>query len=112
VLNLDPGKLLIIAVVAVLVLGPERLPRFARQVGTAWRSFNVFRHRMEAEVRGTMPDLPSTAELARLARSPSALLDHLGGMTSEHPSAPGGPEPGPAMGWVFDEVEAGDASLN
>jgi sec-independent protein translocase protein TatB len=60
--NLDPGKLLVIAVVAIILLGPDRLPQVARQVGGAWRSFNEFRHRMESEVRNTMPDLPDTDE--------------------------------------------------
>ena len=52
-------------------------------MGGAWRSFNEFRHRMESEVRNTMPDLPSTSEIARLARSPSALLNHLSTMSSD-----------------------------
>jgi sec-independent protein translocase protein TatB len=82
-LNLDPGKLLVIAVVAIILLGPDRLPQVARQVGGAWRSFNEFRHRMESEVRNTMPDLPPTSEIARLARSPSALLNHLSTMSSD-----------------------------
>lgn len=80
--NLDPGKLLIIGVVAILLLGPDRLPQVARQVGDTWKSFNEFRHRMEAEVRSNIPDLPSSADLAHLARSPSALLNHLGNMAS------------------------------
>jgi TatA/E family protein of Tat protein translocase len=83
VLNLDPAKLLIIAVVAVILLGPDRLPQFARQVGSAWRSFNEYRHRMEAQVRGSMPDLPTSAEIALLARSPSALLNRLSAMSPE-----------------------------
>jgi Sec-independent protein translocase protein TatA len=89
-LNLDPAKLLIIAVVAVILLGPDRLPAFARQVGGAWRTFTAYRHRMEQEVRSSMPDLPSSAEIARLARSPSALLDRLSTMSpdQEHASAP------------------------
>jgi len=81
--NLDPGKLLVVAVVAIILLGPDRLPQVARQVGGAWRSFNEFRHRMESEVRNTMPDLPATSEIARLARSPSALLNHLSTMSSD-----------------------------
>jgi sec-independent protein translocase protein TatB len=76
-LNLDPAKLLIIAVVAVILLGPDRLPQVARQIGGVWRSFNDYRHRMESQVRSSMPDLPSSVEIARLARSPSALLNHL-----------------------------------
>ena len=90
--NLDPGKLLVIAVVAIILLGPDKLPQVARQVGGAWRSFNEFRHRMETEVRSTMPDLPPTSEIARLARSPSALLNHLSNMSSDEdgrgPAAP------------------------
>ena len=82
-LNLDPGKLLVIGVVAIILLGPDRLPQVARQIGGAWRTFNEFRHRMESEVRNTMPDLPPTSEIARLARSPSALLNHLSNMADE-----------------------------
>jgi len=81
-LNLDPGKLLIIAVVAIVLLGPDKLPQVARQLGAAWRSFNEFRHRMETEVRGSIPDLPSTHDIARMARSPAALLNHLSTMDS------------------------------
>ena len=40
-------------------------------------SFTAYRHRMESQVRESMPDLPSSAEIARLARSPAALLHHL-----------------------------------
>ncbi len=76
-LNLDPSKLLIIAVVAIILLGPDRLPAVARQVGGAWKSFTAYRHRMESQVRESMPDLPSTADISRLARSPTALLNHL-----------------------------------
>jgi sec-independent protein translocase protein TatB len=90
--NLDPAKLLIIAVVAVILLGPDRLPQVARQIGGAWRSFNDYRHRMESQVRSSMPDLPSTSEIARLARSPSALLNHLSNMDAGDPTEPTGAE--------------------
>jgi Sec-independent protein translocase protein TatA len=83
VLNLDPAKLLVIAVVAVILLGPDRLPHVARQVGSYWRTFNEYRHRMESQMRDSMPDLPSSVEIARLARSPSALLDHLSAMGTD-----------------------------
>src|ERR1700728_4140875 len=89
-LNLDPAKLLVIGVVAIILLGPDRLPQVARQLGGAWRSFNEFRHRMESEVRNTMPDLPPTSEIARLARSPSALLNHLSNMSSDEEEKPDG----------------------
>lgn len=81
--NLDPGKLLIIGVVAILVLGPDKLPQVARQLGGAWRSFNEFRARMESEVRGNLPDLPSTPDIARLAKSPTALLHRLSNLSPD-----------------------------
>jgi Sec-independent protein translocase protein TatA len=132
-LNLDPAKLLVIAVVAVILLGPDRLPQFGRQVGSAWRTFTEFRHRVESEVRNSMPDLPPTSEIARLARSPSALLNHLSTMSSdeehaetprtdagagvEPPAAPSAPPvigtskpvPGPSS---RDAVASGDPTLN
>ena len=92
--NLDPGKLLVIVVVAVILLGPDRLPQFARQVGSAWRSFTEFRHRVESEVRNSVPDLPPTSEIARLARSPSALLHHLSTMSSDEEGRAGQRERG------------------
>jgi Sec-independent protein translocase protein TatA len=82
VFNLDPGKLLVIAVVTILILGPDRLPQVARQIGGTWRSFNDFRQRMETEVRSNNPDLPPTSEIARLVRSPSDFLDNLANMDS------------------------------
>ena len=109
-LNLDPAKLLIIAVVAVILLGPDKLPQVARQVGAAWRSFAEFRHKMEAEVRSSIPDLPSSADIARLARSPSALLDHLssldGTSSADLPADESGELPSSGI------VAPGDPSLN
>src|SRR5271168_4707059 len=111
-LNLDPGKLLVIGVVAIILLGPDRLPQVARQVGGAWRSFNEFRHRMESEVRNTMPDLPPTSEIARLARSPSALLNHLSNMSTDE--APDGsfqpPTPVSENGTAGAPTAAADAA--
>jgi TatA/E family protein of Tat protein translocase len=108
VLNLDPAKLLVIAVVAVILLGPDKLPQVARQVGAAWHAFGEFRHKMESEVRSSIPDLPSSADIARLARSPSALLDHLSKMDGDKDSAvPTGPT-GPATGNGATSVTSAD----
>jgi sec-independent protein translocase protein TatB len=90
--NLDPGKLLIIGVVAMVLLGPDKLPQVARQVGNAWKTFAEFRQRMEAEVRGSIPDLPSSKDLHRLTRSPTALLNHLSKMGDPDAAATIDPE--------------------
>lgn len=85
--NLDPGKMLLIAVIAVILLGPDRLPHFARQVGGAWRSFNEMRQRLESSVRTSIPDLPSSGDVARLMRSPTQLLNHLSAMAPDEGDA-------------------------
>jgi TatA/E family protein of Tat protein translocase len=100
-LNLDPGKFLIIGVVAILVLGPDKLPEVARQVGGAWRSFNEFRARMESEVRSNLPDLPSTPDIARLAKSPTALLHRLSNVSVD--SVSGGERS--ELAEIWDQLE-------
>lgn len=49
-LNLDPEKLLIIMAVALIVLGPNELPRVARELGRWMRVVQELRSRVQAEV--------------------------------------------------------------
>ncbi len=67
---LDPEKILMILVVALIVLGPERLPKVARQLGGAWRQLVSYREKVEAEVRAAIPDL----DLPRIPRNPTAAV--------------------------------------
>ena len=76
-LSLSPLKIVIVVVVTLVLVGPDKLPGLARQIGGAWRAFRSFSTKVETEVRSTMPDLPSTGDIARLARSPVAFLDSL-----------------------------------
>ena len=82
-LTLSPVKILIILVVAALLVGPDKLPQVARQVGGAWRACRDFSKKVEDQVRSNVPDLPSTNDLARYARSPVALLDSLAKLDSD-----------------------------
>ena len=102
-LNLSPLKLLIVLVVALLVAGPDKLPQIARQLGGAWRAFRSFSSRIEDEIRSSVPDLPSTGDLARFARSPVALLDKLADLDEKglQPD-PGSPPPSGAAAPVAD----------
>lgn len=63
--GLDPAKLLVILVLALVLLGPERLPRAARQIGSLWRDVTAFRDRMAAEVREAIPELPELPALPK-----------------------------------------------
>ena len=55
--SLDPAKILVVLVLALVVLGPERLPRVARQLGAAWRELTRVRAQVTDEVRSALPDL-------------------------------------------------------
>ncbi|HEY7947356.1 MAG TPA: twin-arginine translocase TatA/TatE family subunit [Acidimicrobiales bacterium] len=76
-LSLSPAKLLVLLVIALIVLGPEKLPQVARQLGAAWGDFRRFRTRLETDVRGAFPDLPASHEVAQAVRSPLSFLDRL-----------------------------------
>lgn len=81
--GLDPVKILIVLVVAVIVLGPERLPKAARQLGSAWRELSKLRERLESEVRSAMPDM----DLPRIPVIPkSGLTGYLTGMMTSSAS--------------------------
>ena len=82
-LSLSPLKIVIVLVVALVLVGPDKLPGLARQIGGAWRAFRSFSSKVETEVRSTMPDLPSTGDIARLARSPVAFLDSLAELNTD-----------------------------
>ncbi len=89
-LSLSPAKLLVILVVALIVLGPEKLPGVARQMGAVWGELRRLRTRLEQEVRQALPDLPPSHELAQAVRSPLSYLDRL---ADEHDKARHGEAP-------------------
>lgn len=76
-LDLSPVKILLVLIVAMVLLGPDKLPKVARQLGAGWRRFQDFRDQIDHDVRQNIPDLPSSHEIARYARSPGALLERL-----------------------------------
>jgi Sec-independent protein translocase protein TatA len=86
VFSLDPEKVLVVLLVALVVLGPDKLPRAARQAGAAWSQLRQWRTRLEHEVRGSFPDLPDTSTLTDVVRSPLKYLDRL---ADEHTPATG-----------------------
>lgn len=75
-LNLDPAKLLVILMVALIVLGPERLPKVARQLAAVWREFARIRDQVTAEMRDAIPDV----DLPKIP-SPSGAISSLLGST-------------------------------
>jgi Sec-independent protein translocase protein TatA len=87
---LSPAKVLVILVVALVVLGPDKLPKMAKQIGGLWGDFRKFRERLESDVRGSFPDLPSTEKISQAVRSPLSFLDTLADSHSGEQPAPSG----------------------
>jgi TatA/E family protein of Tat protein translocase len=76
-LSLSPLKLMVIAGVIMLLMGPDKLPEVAQKIGAAWRALKKIQEKVEAEVREVIPDLPSASDIARITRSPMNLLNEL-----------------------------------
>jgi Sec-independent protein translocase protein TatA len=74
---LSPAKLLVVLVVALAVLGPDKLPKVAKQLGELWADIRRFREKLESEVRSNLPDLPSADALTQAVRSPLTFLESL-----------------------------------
>ena len=105
--SLSPIKILVIVAVVMILLGPDKLPEVAHKLGSSWRALKRIQERVESEIREVIPDLPSTGDLARLARSPVNLLNELADRTNFRTVAAETPEPVPPE----DEVSKPDESL-
>ena len=101
---LSPAKLLVVLMIALLVLGPDKLPKVAKQLGGLWGDFSKFRERLDSEVRGTFPDLPSTDTITQAVREPLTFLDSL---TDDHVEN-GVASSGASGGAGSTDAEAGD----
>lgn len=73
--SLDPAKILVILVFALVVVGPQRLPQAARQLATAWKELSRIRDTVREEIRSALPDLGlDELDLPHLPKSPSAAV--------------------------------------
>jgi sec-independent protein translocase protein TatB len=61
--SLDPAKLLLIAVVALVVLGPDKLPAVARKMSSLLKDLQKMRASLEDEAKKFTGDLPFGDEL-------------------------------------------------
>jgi len=74
---ISPEKLLVILGVAMLVIGPDKLPKVAGQIGAFWRELQRWRARLENEAKEIFPDMPSLETIGQAVRSPLSYLDGL-----------------------------------
>ncbi len=61
--DLSPIKVLVVLIIALVVLGPEKLPDMTRKAGRAWADFRRFRDSMHSQVREVIGDVPGLDEL-------------------------------------------------
>lgn len=81
--DLSPIKIIVIIAVALLLLGPDKLPEVAAKLGSAWSSLKNIQRKIESEVREVVPDLPSAGDIARIARNPVNMLNKLAEQSDE-----------------------------
>lgn len=86
--NLGGAEILVILLVALLVLGPEKLPGAARSVGRGLSHLRRLSGGIEAEIRNAMGEADDAARQGPSSRSPSS------GSAGLHP----GLGPGPSLG--------------
>ncbi|HYA45412.1 MAG TPA: twin-arginine translocase TatA/TatE family subunit [Acidimicrobiales bacterium] len=72
-MNLDPEKLLVLFVIALLVLGPQRLPQVARTVGRALAEVRKFTSPFQSEIRQVFAEPQS--ELRQAFAEPRAMVE-------------------------------------
>ena len=102
--DLSPEKILIIGVLALIVLGPDRLPQYARRAGQVLAQVKQMSGGLQQEMRSALAeprqvldDARQELGLASVPRVPSvrrAVLDTLTGAvetTSRVPSSSGDP---------------------
>ena len=63
--NVGPGELIIVLVIALIVLGPKRLPDVARSIGTGMREF-------KDSLSGDSRPEEDDDDVATLRRTPTA----------------------------------------
>jgi sec-independent protein translocase protein TatB len=66
--NVSGGKFAVVALIAMIVLGPDKLPNAARQVGRFLHEFRRIRANLENEVRSAI----HLADQTKLPGDPAA----------------------------------------
>ena len=121
------SELLLVGLVALLVLGPERLPGAARTaglwVGRLKRSFNAIKQEVEREIGADEirrqlhnEHILSLEQEARKIFSPvqqePTPVEHVGQQTIHAPTAPVAPAPTPAPAAVVAQAEPAPAQTS
>ena len=100
-LNIGTPELLVIIVIALLVVGPERLPALARQIGKGLREFRKMQDDVKDMVKFDLDDAPDRPPTP--AASPMAPGVH----RTRRPASTNGDGPGAAQAPADDPPAVG-----
>lgn len=103
-LNIGPAELMVILVIALLVLGPNKLPDAARQVGRAVGELRRLSSGFQAEMRDALKEPVDTTS----ASGPATSAPEAGGALAA-PRAPAG-EPAAGEGGVTLTATTGNGA--
>jgi sec-independent protein translocase protein TatA len=115
---IQPTHLIFILAVALIVLGPKRLPEVGRSLGRGLRDFRQGMQGVEAEARSVFsdtvddePEQPTTAAMAPASESVTDVGDRIGlSAPSLGPVASPVPRPAPVATRVANEPDPSDYS--
>jgi len=104
--SIGPEKILFVLVVALIVLGPERLPKVARDIGQFVSRLRELQARMESEVRDVVGEVPEPFLNPRgwLTQQAGSILS-VPGDPAEPPTSPAGLGAGTPGGTESAEVD-------
>jgi Tat protein translocase TatB subunit len=119
--NIGSPELLVILVIALIVVGPRRLPEIGRTVGRALNEFRKVQDEVRDMVRFDLSDDAPSSDPATTAPVPTSSIewrptDSGGGATddeSDHgrPAPSHGPPPGPQVQEAPGDGVRGDGAL-
>ena len=73
--SLGPMEILAILVVALIVLGPKRLPEAGRQIGKFLAEMRRWSHNMQSEIRDVIESEPAPARATATPTSATSTAD-------------------------------------
>jgi Tat protein translocase TatB subunit len=97
VLNIGPGEFMVILLIALLVVGPKRLPEISRSLGKALREFRRLSSDAQEQIKQVV-DLDALNPLSALSGPASSAVAPGSGPAATSPATPDEPPPAVDLG--------------
>jgi Tat protein translocase TatB subunit len=112
-INIGPGEVLAILVIALIVLGPEKLPEMLRTIGRVTSELRRISSGFQTELQNALDDETTHEEprtIKRTARTPPPRRNGAGGTTRDASESPSGTQHAGASGDSPEDDANPDAS--